>query len=200
MTQLTENQSIQEDQYEFPYHYADLISDRHKYFKSIENLDLQRIVREKVRSFNKPLILDAGCGDGRLCYEMKNEPFKIIGVDYSERALAFARAFNPGIEFYQQDLTKSTLTDKFDVIVLMETLEHFIPDMIPAVIASLSALLKDDGKLLITVPSKNQKLASKHYQHFDRESLAETVKSHFKVEEIRGYYKMGFNKSWFNFC
>ena len=81
MPELTKEQSVQEEQYHFPYHYADLISDKHKYLKNIPALDLLRLVKEKVRSLNCKLVLDAGCGNDRLIYEMRHEDFEIVGPD-----------------------------------------------------------------------------------------------------------------------
>jgi SAM-dependent methyltransferase len=199
MVKLTENQLVQEEQYKFPYHYTDLISDRHKFFKFIEPLDLLRLVKDKVNSFDKRMILDAGCGDGRLCYELKNEKYRIVGIDYSASAISFARAFNPDAEFFVQDLKNIDLPYEFDIIILMEVLEHFIPDQIPPVLSSLSKVLKTDGKLLITVPTENIKLSDKHYQHFNKNSLSETIKPYFVIEEITGYSRNGSKKTLFNF-
>jgi SAM-dependent methyltransferase len=199
MEVLTDYQLVQEEQYTFPYHYADLISDRHKYFKFIGPLDLIRIVKNKVLSLGKNVILDAGCGDGRLCYELRNDKLTIVGIDYSESAVAFARAFNPGTDFFIQDLKNLDLPYQFDMIILMEVLEHFIPDQIPAILSSLSGVMKADGKLLVTVPTVNIRMPEKHYQHFTHESLSETLSPYFAIEEVTGYAKRGFVKRLYNF-
>lgn len=196
---MTNHQLVQEEQYAFPYHYADLISDRHKYFKFIGPLDLIRIVKNKVSALDKRLILDAGCGDGRLCYELKNEKYKIVGVDYSASAIAFARAFNPDTEFFIQDLRSLQLPYEFDIVILMEVLEHFVPDQIPAILSSLSSVLKADGKLLVTVPTVNIRMPEKHYQHFTRESLSESLKPFFEIEDAAGYARKGSDKAFYNF-
>jgi len=39
-------------------------------------------------------------------------------VDYSERAISFARAFNPKTEFFVQDLTALNMSYSFDQIVV----------------------------------------------------------------------------------
>jgi 2-polyprenyl-3-methyl-5-hydroxy-6-metoxy-1,4-benzoquinol methylase len=197
MEHFTATQVVQEEQYIFPYHFADLISDKHKYLKNIPSLDLLRQVKEKVRELKGSYVLDAGCGDGRLIYEMRHENFKIVGVDFSERAIAFARAFTPTAEFHVGDLLKINFLQPFDVIVLMEVVEHFIPEQIPPILEGISKLLKEDGRLIITVPSTNLKLADKHYQHFTAESLTNTIKPFFEVEEMRGYYRKNGSKAVF---
>ncbi|MFN8257629.1 MAG: class I SAM-dependent methyltransferase [Bacteroidales bacterium] len=197
MAELTKNQQIQEDQYRFPYHYADLISDKHKYFKYIEPLDLIRVVKDKVATLHKKKILDAGCGDGRLIYEIKGKDYELAGMDYSATAIGFARAFNPEVEFYNGDFRTVSSPVDFDIVILMEVLEHFIPAQIPEILQALSNRLKPDGLLLITVPSTNMKLSAKHYQHFNPESLAETIKPYFKIADIGGYAKKGAKRTFF---
>jgi len=196
----SKKQMIQEGEYVFPYHYLDLSSEFHKFFRSMEYFGrLQKIIN-LVSSLNKKNILDAGCGDGRFCYELKKlKDYKIVGVDYSKKAIAFARAFNPKIKFFVQDLEKLSLPYKFDAIILTETLEHIIPKKIPLILSNLSKILKDDGKLIITVPSKNLPVSKKHYQHFSKESLADAVNSYFKIERIEGYLKLGHNEKIFDF-
>jgi len=191
MSKLTNKQLVQEEEYSFPYHFADFISDKHKYFKFIEPLDLMRLVKEKINSFDNKIVLDAGCGDGRLCYEPKNNNYKVVGVDYSERAISFAGGFSPEVEFFVQDLKNLDIQYKFDVIILLEVLEHFNPNDVDVILSSLSKVLNDDGKLIITVPSDNVQLSDKHYQHFNRESFKAVIEPHFKIEEMIGYSKTG---------
>lgn len=198
MTQLSESELIQESEYVFPYHYLTLVSDFQK-LRCIEYLNIQQLVKESISPFNKKTILDVGCGDGRLCFELKKENCKIVGVDFSIRAISFARTFNPELEFYVQDVEQLKIPFKFDVIVMMETLEHFIPSKIPIILSNLFNHMKEDGKLIITVPSKNVPLPKKHYQHFDPETLAETIKPYFIILDIKGYGKVGYKKFFFNF-
>lgn len=196
MTKLTK-QKIQEESYDFPYHYLDLKSEIYKlvYIRYLINL---RIVKNLLKPFKGQIILDAGCGDGRFCYEMKKENVRIAGVDYSEKAIGFAKAFSPEIEFYVQDLKNLDFPKKkFDQIVMIETLEHLIPEEIPAVLENIHNVLKDDGTLIITTPSKNVELSEKHYQHFTRDTLKDTLKDYFEIIKIIGQFKIEFQKKIF---
>ncbi|MBU2524186.1 class I SAM-dependent methyltransferase [Patescibacteria group bacterium] len=186
---LSKQQKAQEDQYFFPYHYSDLASEYEKLFFSAEYFSRIALVKKEIEPFNNQSVLDAGCGDGRLCYELKKENVDISGIDYSERAIAFAKAFNPELDFYIGKMESISLDKKFDVIILMEVLEHFKEENIDGILANLSNLLKEDGKLIITVPSINSPIHKKHYQHFTEESLRKTIGSYFKINKILGYAK-----------
>lgn len=183
---ISKEQAIQEQRYFFPYHYLDLRSDEHRFFLHLEYLGYLRLVKKLIAPFNGQRILDAGCGDGRFCYEMSKENVHLTGVDFSAAAIAWAKLFNPGIDFYAQDLKDLDLPYSFDVICFIETLEHIIPEQIPSVLALLSSRLKPEGKLIITVPSTKMPLIPKHYQHFTVDSLTKALEGHFIVEEAHG--------------
>ena len=197
MIKFTDTQMHQEGEYDFPYHYLDLKADDYKYLRCIEYLSLLNKTKNLIKPFNGQKILDAGCGDGRFCYELRNENIEIYGVDFSERAINFAKAFNPKAKLFVKDLKNLDLPHKFDYIVLIETIEHFIPNDIEKILKNLSKLLKNDGKLIVTVPSKNLPLIKKHYQHFDEESLVKILKSYFNIINILGYSRKGFKRYLF---
>ncbi len=190
MLKLTKKQATQEEEYIFPYHYLDLILNENREIKEIERMSLISKIKGLVKKFNPKKILDAGCGDGRLCYELKKY-FDITGMDYSERAIRFAKAFNPEVDFFVRDLdsVNSELENKIDFILLIETLEHIKPEKIRDVLKNMSRYLKEGGKILITVPSTNIKLGDKHYQHFTPELLKEVLNDFFIVNETRGHLK-----------
>src|SRR3972149_1429434 len=50
-------------------------------------------------------VLDLGCGDGRFASEAVSRGHTVIGLDYSARAVGFARLLVPGAEFQVVDLT-----------------------------------------------------------------------------------------------
>jgi len=191
MEKLTEEQKIQEKEYFFPYHYLDLASDYHKYLSRFRYRSLlsyiEELVSDMVISEDNTTILDAGCGDGRFCYELKDLDCEIMGVDYSERAITFARGFNPDIKFFVQDLENLELPYKFDIILLLQILPHLIPEKIPIIMSNLSRVIRKNGKLIISVATENKAVDEKHYQHFTEESLAEAIQPYFRIEKIKRY-------------
>lgn len=196
---MRRRQELQEEMYVFPYHYLDLGSEEHRLLWYIVYQSYLKLVKDLLRPFEGQTILDAGCGDGRFCYEMKNENVKMVGVDISEKAVAFARVFNPTVEFQVMDIADLNFPRRFDQVVLIETLEHIPPKRMGKVLESISTSLKKRGKLVITVPTKNLKLreGSSHYWHFTEGTLIKTLEKYFKVEEIYGHTRIGWRKNLF---
>jgi SAM-dependent methyltransferase len=62
--------------------------------------------------------LDAGCGTGRVAIELARRGVDVVGVDVDASMLDTARARNPGIEWYEQDLAALDLGRVFDVVLL----------------------------------------------------------------------------------
>jgi len=187
-------QQKQEAQYGFPYHYLDVGSDHHRLVIAIEYLSLLNRVKRELGPFRGQSVLDAGCGDGRFCYELRSEHVEVTGVDYSERALSFARAFNPDVRFYCQRLDSLDLGRKFDAITLIEVIEHIPPSLLPQVTARIASHLETGGRLVVTVPSKNLPLSPKHEQHFDEGSLRTVLEPSFVVESVAGYSRTGWER------
>lgn len=188
MDNMTKQQLVQEEEYVFPYHYSDIQSE---VLSNTDYLSFLRTVKTMVAPFCGQKLLDAGCGDGRFCYELKNENINIMGLDYSDKALAFAKAFNPSIKFLQGDLSNLPFEKEFDVITLLEVLEHIPLDKVERVRDCLWRALKDNGKIIVSVPSTNQPLSAKHYQHFTCETLTKCFETKFIPAKIIGHSKGG---------
>lgn len=186
MARRTERELVQEAQYSFPYHYLDLEVDIYR-LRFIEYRSLLQSVTERVIRLGPGGVLDAGCGDGRLCRELRLKGVDVTGIDYSEQAISFARAFNPGTRFVASDLVELDLGRTFDAVVLMETLEHVPPLLAGRMLEHLRAHLRPGGHLVVTVPSVNEPVTEKHYQHFSPASLHEFLTPYFRVESIEGY-------------
>lgn len=183
---MNRKQTIQEEENKLPYHYSDLLSDFGLLLADIPKKARFETIKKYLRLCAGQSILDAGCGDGRFCYEMRHCQVKITGVDRSERAIAYARAFNPEADFVVSNLTELNLQRKFDRIVLMETLEHVPPEEIAATLEKLRGHLVPQGRLIVSVPSTRLRLAAKHYQHFTKDSLNKVLSSYFKIKTIIG--------------
>ena len=198
---MKDRQSFQEKEYEFPYHYLPEIDNQNWHlgkwwFNGLEYLGVLTYVKNIINNLNPKNVLDFGCGDGRLILEMKKNGIqKITGIDISEQALNYAKAFNQS-----SNKNVNLVSDfneiknvKFDLIVAMEVLEHIEEKQLPKIIHSLAEILEDEGKFLITVPTLNKKpIPEKHYRHYNLDILNIHVSPHFKIDEVKYIIKIGF--------
>ncbi|OIO40566.1 hypothetical protein AUJ61_01595 [Candidatus Pacearchaeota archaeon CG1_02_30_18] len=100
------------------------------------------------------IILDAGCGNGKISIKVSKKCRKVYGVDISKNAFKKVIKINPKkIEFIQTELEKLPFENNFfDKILCIETLEHVInPER---VLKEFYRVLKSSGTLIITYPTK----------------------------------------------
>lgn len=171
----------QDEQYAFPYHY--LVSlDRLQVGKvmdtGVEYYSYLRQAIDLIEGAPYQTLLDAGCGEGRLVAYLapRHEERTFVGADVSERAIALANALNPDLSnarFVAEDV--NDLTEQFDVIACVETMEHIPDEDMPQFVAGLRARLKPGGRLVVTVPSVVIPLQKKHYRHYTIELLKEQL-------------------------
>ena len=201
MTEAVAPGSIQDAQYEFPYHYLPRMEQGQFRFHEVlswghEYLSYMTHVADLVGQREWDSLLDIGCGDGRLI-SMLSARFaerRIVGLDYSERAIALARAMAPAASFVSGDVTRPDLfPDKFDLLTCIDTLEHIEPGFLPEFVRGMRQHVRAGGGLIATVPSTNLKLNPKHYQHFTAESFGEALRAGFEVEEA--YYINGSSRT-----
>jgi SAM-dependent methyltransferase len=71
-------------------------------------------------------VLDIGCGNGALAYDLAQKAKSVVGIDIEEKNIVKAKTkFNkPNIKYLSGDATKDLSGEKFDVIVLSNVLEH----------------------------------------------------------------------------
>jgi 2-polyprenyl-3-methyl-5-hydroxy-6-metoxy-1,4-benzoquinol methylase len=192
MTIKTKTQKSQDDEYSYPYHYIPEFRNNFsplifwkwslQYISAIEYV-LNQIKKdeEHIRS-----IADVGCGDGRLTKELMLEfpQKKIVGIDYSERAILLARALNPTAEFLNIDITNCDIESKYDAITLIEVFEHIPIEQCEKFVDVLSDILNEKGKIYLTVPHKNKPISYKHFQHFTLSDLKNHFKKNFIIKEV----------------
>lgn len=198
---LPDPKELQEQQYNYPYHHipweADGIWRPARVLRwSYEYLALVEKVTKTVLSLSPKLILDFGCGDGYLTLRLLhlNEHVKVVGVDISDRALMFARAFCGDSEraaFYHSigEIPQNLLP--FDVVIAMEVLEHIPPDDLPNVVEQVWKALRHDGWFVVSVPTTNIALSPKHYQHFSLNSLQTVLGGRFILLTYEYVHRIG---------
>lgn len=187
---------IQKSMYNFPYHYiVDFDYNNHKNFtQSLNYVNGYQYagylyeILTLLKSLSFKSLIDVGCGDGFFLRKVyQSFPDKnILGVDIEENALNFAKIFNGNINYIKKDIIKDKIKEKFEIVTLIEVLEHIPLDMIKDFLSGLHKLLTNEGKLIITVPSKNLSIKNikRHIQHFDKDSITYTLSDYFKIEHI----------------
>lgn len=100
-------------------------------------------------------ILDLGAGNGKLCSELCQKGYDVVGVEYDKQGVEIAQKSYPNIPFYNygvQDDPVSLLAQEapFDAVVSTEVIEHlFLPHLLPIY---ASTMIRNDGYLIVTTP------------------------------------------------
>jgi ubiquinone/menaquinone biosynthesis C-methylase UbiE len=119
-----------------------------------QRLDLPRLLNLK-----GSIVLDAGCGDGRITYELGVKgASQVVGADISSQVLAQAsqRLSNAetGAHFTQCDLDHLPFrASTFNAVTMMDTLVH-LPDL-DLVISEITTSLSLDGMLIVNTTNRN---------------------------------------------
>jgi len=97
-------------------------------------------------------ILDIGCGDGNFDSHINPNNY-VVGVDFVEENDLIRKSIK---KYYRTDLNNGLpqeifSEDKFDYILLLDIIEHLVN--YNKIIKDAIKLLKDDGKIIISVPN-----------------------------------------------
>lgn len=182
---------MQDDEYIFPYHYIPIYENNTFKRGRIlwwggEYLAYMKFISEKIIKDNAKTVLDVGCGDGRFCNFLNSYNYfkRIKGLDLSKKAIEWAKLFNPSLEFEAKDVAMEDET--WDAIAVIEVIEHIPDEQIDKFFQNIYRVLKDDGKIYLTVPSKNLPFQKKHYRHYNIDMIQEHLDSAdvaLKIEE-----------------
>ncbi len=128
------------------------------------------------------LLLDIGCSSGIFLKDLERLGFKkenLFGIDISEKAIENCK--NNGIQnVFVMDAQKISLTEKFDIIVASDCLEHLRDDI--GAIKNWSSLLKTGGMLCVFVPAfqslwSTHDEVNMHYRRYTNKELEDKLTS-----------------------
>jgi SAM-dependent methyltransferase len=149
-------------------------------------------------------ILDAGSGFGQYVYYMasRNANWNIKGVDVKQEQVDDCNNFFHKIGlnntlFEKGDLTKLNETEKYDLILSVDVMEHIEEDVL--VFKNFYKALKPGGMLLVSTPS-DQGGSDSHHDHEGEDGehsfIDEHVRDGYGVQEIADKMKSaGFGKT-----
>ncbi len=134
-------------------------------------------------------VLDAGCGEGFGTEMLAGSARRVLGIDYSDGAIASAqRAYQiPNLEFRQLDVYDlAGLNLQFDVVTNFQVIEH-LPDP-PRFLAAIRAALKPDGVLILTTPNRLTSTSENpyHLREYTAEELETVLRPIFGRVDLYG--------------
>jgi len=158
-----------------------------------------------VKNINEnDVVLDIGCGNGALAFDVAKKAKKVFGIDIDEGSIEIAKEKyrSDNIEFIIGDATRDLPLQKYDVVILSNVLEH-----IENRIEFLSKVKGVAQKMLIRVPMINRdwivsykkelgvewRLDKTHFTEYTMESFKEELK---KVDLIINEYSIQFGEIW----
>jgi SAM-dependent methyltransferase len=151
------------------------VEDEHWWF-----VGRRAIVADAIRRLGlaAPRILDAGCGTGGNL-EMLAGFGEVTGLELAPAAIAAARARGPWhVERGGLPGDYPAWRRRFDLVVMTDVLEHIDDDA--GALASVAALLRPDGHVLLTVPAFEflwgaHDAAHHHRRRYTARRLAATI-------------------------
>jgi SAM-dependent methyltransferase len=99
-------------------------------------------------------IIDIGCGNGNVAYQLAKIGYKVTGIDLDESSISYAREKfkHPNLKFEVQDaLLINSGKIQYDGIVCSEVLEHL--DHPEILLKAIKKLLRPAGIFVATVPN-----------------------------------------------
>ena len=135
-------------------------------------------------------VLDLGCGDGVLGYELARHGAQVTGIDLEFLGVALARE---ALRAHQVDdvglvqgsgLTLPFAAASFDVAVSTEVIEHV--DAPEVLLQEMARVLTPGGKVMITTPCRISEYPQdpQHVQEFFPDELRALVARHFTDIEL----------------
>ena len=170
-------------------------------------------IRKEIKIWEKTVsgkqnILDAGSGFGQYDFYMasRNKDWQITGLDVKQEQIDDCNNFFDKIGlknafFKFGDLTKLSETDKFNMILCVDVMEHIEEDEL--VFQNFHKALNKDGMLMVSTPSdKGGSDVHHHHDHDHHENdgtqsfIDEHVRDGYGIDEISDKMKRaGFTKT-----
>lgn len=196
LPQVKNQFTLQDDQYKFPYHHLvrfDIFNTQavlpwgFEYYAYLVN------ILNKIKNLAPSSVLDVGCGDGKMLYELAHHSSikDLHGIDLSERAIYFAKAFNYGNRCIFESRDIGSVVSTYDIVTVVEVMEHIPDTEIKDVVNNIFKCVKPGGRVVVSVPSVNFPVAKKHYRHYDEQLLIRQF-SCFELESMEYVVRQNF--------
>jgi len=149
-------------------------------------------------------VLDIGCGNGALTFEVAQKAKKVVGIDLNKGNIRIAKEkyFAPNIEYKIGDVTKDLPNQKFDVVILSNVLEHIqdraeflnkIKNLTPKILIRVPMINRDWITLYKKELGVEWRLDKTHYIEYTLESFKKELE---KVSLNLEKYSIQFGEIW----
>jgi SAM-dependent methyltransferase len=132
-------------------------------------------------------VVDVGCSESLISFELASTGFKVVGVDVRDYPLT-----HPNLQFLRADICNTGLQpSSFDAAVALSTVEHiglgFYGDMqnesaLDSAMNAILQLLRPGAVMLLTVPFGRSALTPQH-RIFNSDSLRQLLRK-FSIEKL----------------
>ena len=121
---------------------------------------------------SKDKVLDFGCGRGEILVQTAKSGAEAFGVDYASAAIKLSKQSlvksKSSAKVFKIEKERLSFFDNFfDVIFLLDVIEHLNPTQLKAVLKELRRVLKPQGRLIIHT-GPNKEWLEIGYKYFSR--------------------------------
>lgn len=171
---------------------------------------------EFILSFPKDaMILDLGCGRGKLDFFLAKSGFKVIGIDNVSEIILLnnQEAKNHGLKgklgFVEADFSDVPFADSsFDVVIDFGLLQHVVTTDWPKYFGEVTRVLKSGGEYLVVALSKstssfygfkpatsdtdNFEMENVHYHFFSVKEIEDLLGGGFELKDSKEFLTLQF--------
>ena len=145
-------------------HFSSLANDwwskngKFKILHEIQPLRIKYILETlNKKNLNNTTVLDIGCGGGLVSEGLSKIGATVTGVDFIKENIKVAKMHakknNLKINYFVKDFEKEKITSKYDVIIILEVLEHL--NNWEGFLKKVKLSLKKNGTLIISTINRN---------------------------------------------
>lgn len=149
-------------------------------------------------------VLDIGCGNGALSFDIAKKAKKVTGIDLSKENIKFAKEnfYKENIEYIHGDAIKNLPAERFDAVILSNILEHIknrtdflskIKELAPKILIRVPMINRDWTTLYKKELGLGWKLDKTHFIEYTLKSFQEELgKAGLKIQS----YSIQFGEIW----
>jgi len=145
------------------------------------------LVRKIISEVSRSRIVDIGCGAGATLKQLEDMG-EATGVDISSHAVSYCRQRGCRRVCLSEEYSLPFSDNKISLIISLDVLEHLDYDY--QHLREYHRILKDDGKILLTVPAlpwlwSGHDKANRHYRRYTRTQLKNLLEREgWKIEKL----------------